>query len=105
MKVQLKKGLLDICVLASLLGEESYGYKLVQDTKEVVEISESTLYPILRRLEDNKFLTSYKNEYNGRLRKYYKITDLGKRHINDFLDEWKYMNNIYQFIKGRMNNE
>lgn len=105
MKVQLKKGLLDICVLAALIDGDSYGYQLIQDTKEIVEMSESTLYPILRRLEDSKYLTSYKEEYNGRLRKYYRITILGKKHVLQFLEEWKDMNRIYQFIKERANYE
>lgn len=102
MKIQLKKGILDICVLAALIEEESYGYKLIQDTKDIVEMSESTLYPILRRLEDGKYLTSTKKEYNGRLRKYYKITNAGVKHLNDFLDEWKDLNKIYQFIKEKI---
>ena len=105
MKVQLKKGLLDICVLAALMKEDSYGYKLIQDTHEIIEMSESTLYPILRRLEDNKFCTSYKSEFNGRLRKYYRITEAGKGQINSFLYEWKDMNRIYQFIKEMSKNE
>ncbi len=105
MKIQLKKGLLDICVLAALLEEDSYGYKLIQDTKDIVEMSESTLYPILRRLEDNNYLNSYKQEYNGRLRKYYHITEEGKKHVLSFLMEWKDMNKIYQFIKERFKNE
>lgn len=102
MKVQLKKGLLDICVLASLIEEDSYGYKLIQDTKDIVEISESTLYPILRRLEENEFLTSYTKEHNGRLRKYYQITNKGKKQILDFLDEWKDMKKIYDFIMEKI---
>lgn len=105
MKIQLKKGLLDICVLAVLTEEDSYGYKLIQDTKDIVEISESTLYPILRRLEDNKYLISYKKEINGRLRKYYQITDRGIKHINDFLEDWKDMIKIYQFIKEKIKDE
>lgn len=105
MKIQLKKGLLDICVLASLIEQDSYGYKLIQDTKGIVEMSESTLYPILRRLEDSKFLTSYTKEHNGRLRKYYKITDMGKINIKKFLDEWKEMNRIYDFIKEKVKDE
>ena len=104
MKIQLKKGLLDICILAALIDGDSYGYKLIQDTKDIVAMSESTLYPILRRLEENKFLTSYKDEYNGRLRKYYKITDMGRKQIDNFLIEWKDMNRIYQFIR-RANDE
>lgn len=102
MKIQLKKGILDICVLAALLEEESYGYKLIQDTKDIVEMSESTLYPILRRLEDGNYLTSSKKEYNGRLRKYYKITNTGIIHLNEFLEEWKDLNKIYQFIKEKI---
>ena len=105
MKVQLKKGLLDIIVLAALLKEDGYGYQLIQDTKDIVEMSESTLYPILRRLEDNKFLTSYKSEYNGRLRKYYRITSAGVNQVNSFLLEWKNMNRIYDYIKERMKGE
>ena len=102
MKIQLKKGILDILILAALIEEESYGYKLIQDTKDIVQMSESTLYPILRRLEDGKFLISSKKEYNGRLRKYYKITNEGIKHLNNFLDEWKDLNKIYQFIKERI---
>lgn len=105
MKIQLKKGLLDICILASLIDGDSYGYKLIQDTKDIVEMSESTLYPILRRLEENKYLSSYKGEFNGRLRKYYKLTETGRKQIDNFLVEWQDMNRIYQFIKRRANNE
>lgn len=105
MKVQLKKGLLDICVLAALVEEDSYGYKLIQDTKEIVEMSESTLYPILRRLEDGELLSSYTKEHNGRLRKYYRITDKGKKNLKDFLLEWNDMKKIYDFILERMKDE
>jgi PadR family transcriptional regulator PadR len=105
MKTQLKKGLLDICILAALMEEDCYGYKLIQDTQSIVEMSESTLYPILRRLEDNKFLTSYHLEHNGRLRKYYRITAAGIQNIKSFLDEWGNMNRVYEFIKGKYRNE
>jgi PadR family transcriptional regulator PadR len=105
MKVQLKKGLLDICVLAALLEEDSYGYKLIQDTSEIIDISESTLYPILRRLEENGFLVSYHREYSGRLRKYYRITENGKANIQNFLEEWDGINHVYEFIRERIKNE
>jgi PadR family transcriptional regulator PadR len=105
MKVQLKKGLLDICVLAALLEEDSYGYKLIQDTERIIEMSESTLYPILRRLEDNKFLESYHREHNGRLRKYYRITAAGIANIKRFLDDWEGMNRVCEFIEEKMKNE
>lgn len=105
MKVQLKKGLLDFCILASLIKEDSYGYKLINDTKDIIEISESTLYPILRRLEENELLTSYTRSYNGRLRKYYRITNKGIRSIDDFLNEWKDMKKVYDFIMERTKDE
>jgi len=84
MKTQIKKGLLDVCVLASLIEEDGYGYKLLQDTQDVVQISESTLYPILRRLKTAQCLSSYSLEHQGRLRKYYKITPKGHQQVEDF---------------------
>lgn len=105
MKIQLKKGMLDVCVLATLIEEDSYGYKLVFDTKKIVEISESTLYPILRRLEKSDFLTSFTKEHNGRLRKYYRITEKGKKQIDNFLVEWKEMKKIYDYITEKTKNE
>ncbi|MGD9605013.1 MAG: PadR family transcriptional regulator [Bacilli bacterium] len=105
MKTQIKKGLLDICVLASLIEDDSYGYKLLQDTQALVQVSESTLYPILRRLEKAEYLRSYSLEHQGRLRKYYQITPQGQKQIKDFLDEWQDIDKVYQFIKGRFNDE
>ena len=100
MDIQLKKGLLDWCVLKSLEYKESYGYQIIKDISSYVEISESTLYPILKKLENNKMLESYTKEYNTRLRKYYKITSLGKDKIKDFINQWEKINIIYNFIKG-----
>lgn len=100
--VQLKRGMLDICVLTVLLREDSYGYKIIKDLQPYVQISESTLYPILRRLEGAGSLTVYSAEHNGRLRKYYKITPDGKIKITEFLEEWKSMMDIYDFIKREM---
>jgi len=105
MKTQLKKGFLDVCILAALIEEDSYGYKLIQDTKDIVEMSESTLYPILRRLETAKYLTSYKKEYNGRLRKYYKITKAGINYLKDFLDEWEHIDKLFRFVKEKFYEE
>ena len=104
MDVQLKRGMLDICVLASLLQGDSYGYMIIKDLSPHVEISESTLYPILRRLEEMRAVETYSMEHNGRLRKYYAITPLGERRIRVFLDEWKSMMDIYTFIEGEMKN-
>ncbi|MBR4274479.1 MAG: PadR family transcriptional regulator [Bacilli bacterium] len=105
MDVQLKRGMLDICVLASLLQGDSYGYMIIKDLSPHVEISESTLYPILRRLEEMRAVETYSMEHNGRLRKYYAITPLGERRIRVFLDEWKSMMDIYTFIEGEMRNK
>lgn len=99
MDIQLKRGLLDVCVLAAIKNEDSYGYQIIKDTKPYVELSESTLYPILRRLESAQLLTVRSVEYNGRLRKYYHITPLGLKRIEDFKDEWNNeILSIYKFI-------
>ena len=98
MDIQLKRGLLDVCVLAAIKNEDSYGYQIIKDMKPYVEISESTLYPILRRLEAAELLTVYSVERNGRLRKYYHITELGIKRIGDFKEEWKQILAIYQFV-------
>ncbi|MBP3371710.1 MAG: PadR family transcriptional regulator [Clostridia bacterium] len=98
MDVQLKRGLLDICVLSAIRDEDSYGYRIVKDMKPYVQISESTLYPILRRLEAAQLLTVCTAEHNGRLRKYYHITDLGLKRIEEFKVEWNEIIGIYNYI-------
>lgn len=98
MDIQLKRGLLDVCVLAAIEDRDSYGYQIIKDLKPFVDISESTLYPILRRLESANLLTVYSTEHNGRLRKYYRITPAGSRRIADFKEEWKEVVSIYRFI-------
>lgn len=101
MDIQLKRGLLDVCVLAAIKNEESYGYKIIQDMKPYINMSESTLYTILKRLESSKMLTVRTAEYGGRLRKYYRITKAGLGRIEDFKQEWREVMLIYQFvIKG-----
>ncbi len=99
MDIQLKRGLLEICVLKSLEHHDSYGYQIIKDLSNIIQISESTLYPILKRLETNQYLNVYTGEYNGRLRKYFSITDNGKKRINQFLKEWEELIQIYKFIK------
>ena len=84
MEIQLKRGLLDVCVLAAIKNEDSYGYQIIKDISPYVEISESTLYPILRRLETSELLTVRSAEHNGRLRKYYHITQAGLDRIEAF---------------------
>lgn len=98
MDIQLKRGLLDVCVLAAIKSEDSYGYQIVKDMKPYVDISESTLYPILRRLEAAELLTVRSAEHNGRLRKYYHITEAGLARIETFKAEWAEMVSIYQFV-------
>ena len=98
MDVQMKRGLLDVCVLAAIQSEDSYGYQIIKDIRPYVDVSESTLYPILRRLEEGRLLTVRSVEHNGRLRKYYRITDAGKARIEDFKEDWREMESIYRFI-------
>ena len=98
MDVQLKRGLLEICVLSAIKYEESYGYKIIKDMQPYLKISESTLYPILKRLEESKMLTVRSEEYNGRLRKYYRITDSGRKRLMDFTEEWKEVMSVYEFV-------
>lgn len=105
MNIQLKKGLLEFCVLATLKKSDSYGYQIVKDVSGCIEISESTLYPILKRLEKNGYLETYSVEHNSRLRKYYKITQAGIEYIREFLDEWQQVMKIYEFVKGADEND
>ena len=102
---QLKRGLLDVCVLAAIKNEDSYGYQIIKDLKPCVELSESTLYTILKRLEAARMLTVRSAEHGGRLRKYYRITPLGLRRIEEFEEEWKEIVSIYQFVTKEEHNE
>ncbi len=98
MESQFRRGILDACVLAVLERGESYGYQLVKDISTFIPITESTLYPILKRLEQNQMLEVFSQEYNGRLRKYYRITLKGREKINELLTEWSEIVKIYNFI-------
>ena len=98
MDMQMKRGLLDVCVLAAIKDTESYGYKIIKDMKPYLEMSESTLYTILKRLETARMLTVRSAEHNGRLRKYYLITDVGLRRLEEFKEEWKEIVSIYRFV-------
>ena len=98
MDIQLKRGLLDVCVLAAIKDSDSYGYKIIKDVKPYVELSESTLYPILKRLETAGMLTVKTAEHNGRLRKYYHITEGGLERINTFKTDWQEIMSIYRFV-------
>lgn len=100
MDIQLKRGLLDVCVLAAIKSEDSYGYKIIKDVKPCIQLSESTLYTILKRLELAGMLTVYTSEHGGRLRKYYHITEAGRKRIDEFKEEWQEMLSIYRFVMG-----
>ena len=98
MDIQLKRGLLDVCVLAAIRSAPSYGYQIIKDLKPCVELSESTLYTILKRLETAKMLTVNTVLHDGRARKYYRITKAGLKRIEEFKKEWQEVMSIYSFI-------
>ena len=100
MDAQLKRGLIEVCIVSLLVRGDSYGYQLIKDMGPILSVSESTLYPVLRRLEAAECLTVYSREHNSRLRKYYAITEAGRRRILDFQQEWAEMNKVYRFIMG-----
>ena len=98
MDIQLKRGILDVCVLAAIKNEDSYGYKIIKDMAPYIELSESTLYTILKRLESAQMLTVRTAEHGGRMRKYYHITDKGRERIEEFKSEWREVMAMYQFV-------
>ena len=102
MDAQMKRGLIEACILKLLERGDSYGYQLVREAEEVLTLSESTLYPVLKRLEAACALKVYTMEHNGRLRKYYAITAGGRQRISDFLREWEDVMKVYDFIRRDM---
>ena len=98
MDIQLKRGILEVCVLRAIRNEDSYGYKIIKDVKPYIEMSESTLYTILKRLENQNMLIVRNVEFNGRLRKYYHITEKGIKRLEDFVEDWREIMLIYQFV-------
>ncbi len=105
MDIQLKRGLLDVCVLAAIKDKDSYGYQIIKDLKPCLSLSESTLYTILKRLETAGALTVRSVEHDGRLRKYYRITDSGIARIEEFKEDWKEILSIYRFVVKEEENE
>lgn len=101
MDIQVKKGLLEYCVLAELKKKESYGYQIIKDISICIEISESTLYPILRRLESEDYVETYNVEHNNRIRRYYRITEKGVRHLQKFIEEQDELLRVVTFISGK----
>lgn len=104
MDIQLKRGLLDVCVLSAIREEESYGYQIMKDIKPYIELSESTLYTILKRLEGANMLTVRTAEHGGRLRKYYRITSAGEQRIREFHEDWQEILAIYRFVTREAGN-
>ena len=100
MDAQIKKGVLDACVLYALSRGESYGYKIIDDLKDIIIISESTLYPILKRLETSGAVTTRTAEFNGRLRRYFALTDFGQEKLRESRRDFEAINNIYLKIFG-----
>ena len=98
MDIQLKRGVLDVCVLKAIKNEDSYGYKIIKDLSSYIELSESTLYTILKRLETNNMLIVRNVEHDGRIRKYYHITNIGLKRLEDFKMEWKELMTIYNYV-------
>lgn len=101
MNVQVKKGLLEYCVLAQLRRGESYGYQMIKDISAYIDISESTLYPILRRLEAEQLVETRNVEHNNRIRRYFRLTDKGNEHLRSFAEERSQLIQIIDFISGK----
>ena len=103
MDAQLKRGFLDVCVLASINRQDSYGYQIIKDVPSSLHLTESTLYPLLKRLESAGLLTVYAIEHNGRLRKYYRITPAGVTYLDEFLKDWDDVLDVYEYVKRGAN--
>lgn len=101
MDTQLRRGLLDVCVLSAIKDQDSYGYKIIKDLDPVLKLSESTLYTILKRLEDGGLLTVRVTMFMGRVRKYYHITPSGLARLEQFKSEWKELMEVYKYIEGK----
>ena len=103
---QLGSSLLDACVLATLHKEDTYGYRLTQEVKRVMDISESTLYPVLRRLMKEGYLETYDQQHMGRNRRYYRLTEAGKEKYREYVKEWdEFSDKVSDILKGGIENE
>ena len=100
---QMKRGLLEACVLSALARGDSYGYKIVKDLSVCVQVSESTLYPVLRRLQKDECLEVYDRECSGRTRRYYKVTSRGWAQLHLYESEWRsYSDKITGLFEGKL---
>jgi len=101
MTFQISTSLLDACVLALLSKKDAYGYILTQDVKEIINVSESTLYPVLRRLQGDDYLSVYDAPFGGRNRRYYQITDSGRTKLDEYIGEWdKFKRKVDEILLG-----
>lgn len=101
MAFQLGSLLLDACVLAVVMQGDAYGYKLTQEVKQVMDVSESTLYPVLRRLQKDGYLETYDRPFQGRNRRYYTVTAAGRMQFDDFYKQWhRFRNKIDDIMNG-----
>ena len=106
MVFQLGSSLLDACVLATLHKEDTYGYRLTQEVKRVMDISESTLYPVLRRLMKEGYLETYDQQHMGRNRRYYRLTEAGKEKYREYVKEWdEFSDKVSDILNGGIENE
>jgi len=106
MNVQFKKGVLELCVLALLTKQNRYGYDLVNEISKNIEISEGTIYPLLRRLKNEGYVTTYLQEsQEGAPRKYYKLTDKGQRITDELKNDWlDFVKKVGGLLEGGGNN-
>lgn len=100
---QFKKGVLELLVLCIVEDKDIYGYELVEKVRLIIDVNEGTIYPILKRLTNEGYFETYLEESTeGPIRKYYRITVLGKKHLNELLSEWKiFSDKVNQFVKER----
>ena len=101
----MKRGLVEHCVLAVLARGDSYGYQIIKDMAPFVTVTESTLYPILRRLEGSGALSVYSVEHNGRLRKFYRLTGEGRKQLERFAADWGEVAAMYEYIEEGLRHE
>lgn len=98
MDPQMKKGILDALVLSVLKDEDTYGYQLSEKVSRIIEVAETALYPVLRRLETQGLLNTYSVEHNGRLRKYYRITPEGLEKLDEYVLELSELQRVISTI-------
>lgn len=102
MDAQMKRGFLEACVLATLRRRESYGYQIIKDVPASLGLTESSLYPLLKRLQGSGLIAVRTAEHNGRLRKYYRITESGQERLRAFLAEQDEVRGLYRYVEESM---